>query len=81
MPIRHGIWKVGASPQTLPELSLDQENLLEEMIVREPKILSDRWMLIGQQVANSHGGVVDFLVLNLEGVHIDTSSLLTIRSF
>lgn len=67
MPIRHGIWKVGESPQPLPEITLDQESLLEKMIVQDPRILSDRWMMIGQQVPTSHGGVVDLLALNPEG--------------
>ena len=29
---------------------METEAMLEQMIVREPSILSDRWLLIGQQV-------------------------------
>jgi hypothetical protein len=37
------------------------------MIVEDPKILSDRWMLIGRQVRTTHGGYIDLLALNQDG--------------
>src|SRR5438445_560263 len=49
MPVRHAIWKVAAEPLPLDESSLVKEQLLEEMIVANPKIVSDEWMLIGRQ--------------------------------
>lgn len=67
MPIKHAIWKISASPQPLPEVSLGNESLLETMIMEDPMILSDRWMLIGQQVRTSHGGIIDLLALNPDG--------------
>ncbi|AKQ63704.1 hypothetical protein A176_000616 [Myxococcus hansupus] len=42
---------------------LDSEQQLEEMIVKEPRILSDQWMLIGRQEATSHGGRIDLLAI------------------
>jgi len=49
MSIRHAIWKVAAKPEPLSESSLAKEQMLEEMIVADPRILSDEWMLIGRQ--------------------------------
>jgi hypothetical protein len=63
MSIRHAIWKVGASPTPLPETSLIKEELLEDMIVADPRIVSDEWMLIGRQEYTGLGGIVDLLAL------------------
>ena len=52
MPIQHAIWQVGAQPQLLSTGKLPSEQLLEEMIVSDPRILSSEWMLIG--AARSH---------------------------
>lgn len=38
MPIRSAIWKVSPQPQPLVESSLANEKLLEDMIVRDPRI-------------------------------------------
>lgn len=67
MPIRHAIWKVGDTPQLLSEVSLESEALLEQMIVADMEILSDRWLLIGRQVRTDYGGKVDLLALNQDG--------------
>ena len=37
MPINHAVWKVGSEPQPLVEVSLQGEDLLEQMIVSEPR--------------------------------------------
>jgi hypothetical protein len=62
MPIRHAIWKVADRPQQLVESSLANEKLLEKMILADPRILSEEWMLIGQQVNLGHGPI-DLLAL------------------
>lgn len=67
MSIRHAIWKVGDNPTPLPEASLGKEALLEQMIVQEPGILSERWMLIGRQVRTAFGSFIDLLALNQDG--------------
>jgi hypothetical protein len=67
MPIRHAIWKVGTKPLLLTEISLDKEALLEQMIVEDSSILSNRWQLIGRQVRTTHGGFIDLLALNQDG--------------
>lgn len=67
MPIRHAVWKVGAEPEPLTEGSLADESVLEEMIVKDPSILSERWLLIGRQVNTPHGKFIDLLGLNQDG--------------
>ncbi|WAM24303.1 endonuclease NucS domain-containing protein [Myxococcus sp. NMCA1] len=63
MPIQHAIWKVGVPPTPLLPTRLDTEQQLEEMIVKDPRILSDEWMLIGRQEASMHGGRTDLLAI------------------
>lgn len=67
MPIRNAIWKVGTKPQLLREARLSDEKTLEKMIIAEPGILSDEWMLIGEQVATAHGGFIDLLAMTPDG--------------
>ena len=63
MPIRTALWKVGLQPQLLAESSLTKEQLLEDMIVAAPRILSDEWMLIGRQEDTGFGGRIDLLAI------------------
>src|SRR5712691_7586251 len=63
MPIRHAIWKVAEQPVPLIESALVTERLLEDMILAEPKILSDQWLLIGRQESSGFGGRVDLLAV------------------
>ncbi len=63
MPIQTALWKVGAQPARLVTSSLATENLLEEMIVTAPQILSDAWMLIGRQENTGLGGRVDLVAI------------------
>lgn len=63
MPIRNKLWRVGAKPISLQEAELPSEALLEDMIVAEPAILSDQWMIIGRQVHTGMGGRIDLLAL------------------
>ena len=67
MPVRHAIWKVGNPPAPLDASRLDREQLLEDMIVRDPRILSDEWMLIGQQENTPSGGRIDLLAITPDG--------------
>jgi len=67
MPIRHAIWKVGDKPEALILSRLPSEQKLEEMIVREPGILSREWMLIGRQEETGHGGRIDLLAITPDG--------------
>ena len=63
MPIHHAIWRVGEQPAPLISSRLASEQQLEDMIVRDPRILSSEWMLIGRQEVTSHGGRVDLLAI------------------
>src|SRR5206468_7041888 len=61
------IWKVAAQPERLTESSLAKEQLLEDMIVADPRLLSDEWMLIGQQEDTGLGGRIDLLAIAPDG--------------
>ena len=67
MPIRTALWKVGSQPQQLIESSLSSEMLLEDMIVAQPQMLSDEWMLIGRQEDTGLGGRIDLLAIAPDG--------------
>jgi hypothetical protein len=67
MPIQHAIWTVGDAPKPLTASRLPSEQKLEEMIVRDPRVLSSEWMLIGQQEVTSYGGRVDLLAIAPDG--------------
>jgi RecB family endonuclease NucS len=61
--LQHAIWTVGPTPAPLAPATLPSEQALEEMIVAAPKILSDSWMLNGQQERTAHGGRIDLLAI------------------
>ncbi|WP_241133195.1 hypothetical protein [Achromobacter insuavis] len=63
MPIRTDLWKIGPSPVQLVESRLPAEQILEDMIVSAPRILSDEWLLIGQQESTGYGGRIDLLAI------------------
>ena len=67
MPIQHAIWTVADKPVPLAAARLPGEQTLEEMIVRDPRILSSEWMLIGRQEVTSHGGRIDLLAIAPDG--------------
>jgi hemin uptake protein HemP len=67
MPIQNAIWKVGDKPAPLTSSRLASEQQLEEMIVRDPRILSSEWMLIGRQEITSHNGRIDLLAIAPDG--------------
>jgi hypothetical protein len=67
MPIQHAIWKIGDAPAPLMTSRLASEQQLEDMIVRDPRILSSEWLLIGRQEITSHGGRIDLLAIAPDG--------------
>ena len=67
MPIRTALWRVTAQPTQLSEAVLPSEKLLEDMIVAQPLLLSDAWMLIGRQERTGQGGIVDLLAIAPDG--------------
>jgi hypothetical protein len=67
MPIQHALWKIGPQPTALSPTKLASEQLLEDMIVREPGILSSEWMLIGRQEPTGFSGRIDLLAIAPDG--------------
>lgn len=63
MPTKHTIWRVGDQPEPLATTALANEQQLEDMIVRAPRILSSEWMLIGRQEPTGMGGRIDLLAI------------------
>ncbi|BEO42327.1 hypothetical protein SMQE13_16780 [Serratia marcescens] len=63
MPLHHAIWRVGDAPQPLAISKLSSEQLLEKMILSDPTILSDQWMLIGHQENTLDKGRIDLLAI------------------
>ena len=63
MPIKHAIWTVGKEPKALSVTKLETEQLLEDMIESDPRILSEQWMLIGRQIITPTGGRIDLLAI------------------
>ena len=63
MPVSHHLWIVGESPSQVKSDTLADEKSLEDMIVAEPGILSEEWMLIGRQEDTRLGGRVDLLAI------------------
>lgn len=61
------IYKVGDDPKQLEEDRLQTEDVLEEMIFKNPGILSDHWLLIGRQVQTSYNKIMDLLMIDVTG--------------
>lgn len=67
MPIHTALWKVSAQPVQLTEADLPNEKLLEDMIVAQPRLLSDAWMIVGRQERTGMGGIIDLLAIAPDG--------------
>lgn len=63
MPVHHAIWQVGENPQPLTISKLASEKLLQKMIIQDPSILSDQWMIIGEEVNTLDSGRIDLLAI------------------
>lgn len=63
MSINHAIWRVGDNPHPLTTSKLASEQLLEKMILNDPAILSDQWMIIGHQENTLDKGRIDLLAI------------------
>lgn len=67
MPIHHAIWRVTETPEPLQITRLTSEQQLEDMIIRDPSILSSEWMLIGRQERTNDSGRIDLLAIAPDG--------------
>jgi hypothetical protein len=56
MPIKQVISEVGSQPSPLSKTAHLSEQQLEDMIIAEPQILSNEWMLIDRREQNGLGG-------------------------
>jgi len=67
LPIKTDVWTVGLTPNKLRQSRLASEQLLEEMIISSPSILSEEWMLVGRQENTGMGGRIDLLAIAPDG--------------
>ena len=67
MPISHAVWTVSKAPVEISQGVLPSEQMLEDMIVAQPRILSSEWMLIGRQIDTGYGGRIDLLAIAPDG--------------
>lgn len=67
MPIQHSLWTVSTDPAEVSPGRLSSEQVLEEMILAQPRILSGEWMLIGRQVETGFSGRIDLLAIAPDG--------------
>ena len=70
MPIQTALWSVGKKPHPLATAKLADERLLEDMIVAEPRLLSDDWLLVGRQEDTGHNGRIDLLAVERDGTTV-----------
>jgi hypothetical protein len=70
MPVEHSIWRVSEHPEPLKRGALPTEQLLENMIVAAPEILSNEWMIIGRQVNTGVCGRIDLVAVAPDGAII-----------
>lgn len=70
MPVEHSIWRVGQQPEPLRKGALPSEQLLEDMIIAAPEILSNEWMIIGRQVNTGVCGRIDLVAVAPDGATI-----------
>ena len=63
MGVETALWRVGPAPEKLSLSSLVTEQVLENMIVAAPDLLSSDWMLIGRQADTGFRGRIDLLAI------------------
>ncbi|MFW0880574.1 nuclease [Cronobacter dublinensis] len=63
MPVHHAIWRIGENPQPLTISRLASEKLLQKMIIQDADILSDQWMIIGEEINTLDSGRIDLLAI------------------
>ena len=67
MPISRAVWIVSTTPEEIRQGKLPSEQILEDMIIAQPRILSSVWILIGRQVDTGFGVRIDLLGLAPDG--------------
>ncbi len=67
MPIQNSLWTVSTTPAEVASGRLSSEQMLEDMIVAQSRILSSEWMLVGRQIETGSGGRIDLLAIAPDG--------------
>lgn len=67
MPIEVGIWKINDSIKKVTFLPIESERKLEETLVKDLSILSEDFLLIGNQIQTDYGKYIDMLTIDEEG--------------
>src|ERR1043165_2073014 len=69
MPTEIAMWRVdGPRAERLHPVAMPTEQLLEDLIEQDPDILGIRLLIIGRQVVTPHGGRIDLLAADGDGV-------------
>jgi hypothetical protein len=69
MALEMGLWRADGGKLTrLSPTGVGLESELEDYIESDPSILGPRLMLIGRQVLTAHGGFIDLLAVDADGV-------------
>lgn len=69
MTLEVGLWRAdGTELSRLTPSGIALESQLEDYIESDPALLSERLLLIGRQVTTAHGGFIDLLAVDSEGV-------------
>jgi hypothetical protein len=67
MPVELGVWRIDGQLTRLPDVPLDLESRLEDILEKDITIASPDWLVIGRQVITPHGGRVDLLAIDRDG--------------
>jgi len=67
MSIEIGIWKMDKEAIRIPSRTLENEDELQELIFRDPSLISDDLLILGQYVRTAHGKEIDLLGINSDG--------------
>ncbi|MGX2994935.1 hypothetical protein JNUCC64_11650 [Streptomyces sp. JNUCC 64] len=69
MPTEVALWRIeNGKAQPLQTAVMPSESSLEDMIESDPDILGETLLVIGRQVHTAHGGRIDLLAIDAEGV-------------
>ena len=69
MPIETAIWRIqkDSELQPLSQSGMDYEQRLQDIITADISIVDPRLMVIGREVATTHGGRIDLLAIDADG--------------
>jgi hypothetical protein len=69
MTLEVGLWRAeGSSLTRLSPSGIALERQLEDYIEADPMLLGERLLIVGRQVPTAHGGFIDLLAIDAEGV-------------